>query len=94
MYLLIFLLGLIIGRNCEEIAKRTYADTHKILQAFSKTQVAATAYYMVEGIYLLIESKFIHNNLCTKDILCSCNRRNCPARTVAISTYARKVMNP
>jgi hypothetical protein len=28
---------------------------------------------------------------CTKTIICQCNRRSCPYRTLAISTYIRKM---
>ena len=82
-------IGTIYGRNVNAINQRAYEDTRKILTALSKTQAAATAYYMIEAVYLAFERKSVHKDICTRDILCDCNRRSC--RPVKIETFVRKM---
>lgn len=90
MYLVLFLLGLIIGRNLGEIWKRTYEDTCKALQKLSTSKVAAAGAYMVEGAYIGLESRLHSRPLqCPHDLLHECDKRGC--KPVKIDTWTRKL---
>jgi hypothetical protein len=82
-------IGILYGRNVQDINRRAIEDVQKIATLLSKTQFATTTYYMIEGIYMAIERKFVHKNVHTHDILCTCNRRTC--KPVSINTYVKKL---
>jgi len=84
------IIGTLYGRNMEKINQQTAEDLVRMFKAFSRTQFAATMYYMVEGVYLYFERKFMNKHIhYNHDMLCTCNRRSC--RPVNINTYARKM---
>lgn len=95
MFLLLFLLGLIIGANREAIYKQTTEDTRKAYQKLSATQLAATSYYVVETLFGILERKFSGKDL-SKDcnIINPCRKLNCDmcgGRALNIKTYIRKI---
>lgn len=94
MYLGLFILGLLIGRNANEIYYRTKADTRKVFQTLLQTQAAGTVYFMVEGIFILLMRKLADSRRQEHDLLHPCRKTvclQCGGRPMSITTYTRRL---
>lgn len=94
MLLLLFLLGIIIGRNLNEIYRRTKKDTRQVLQTLVQTQAAGSAYLMVEAVFTLLMRKLADSKRQEHDMLHPCRKAvclQCGGRPVTMATYARRL---
>lgn len=83
------IIGAVYGRNYRAINQRTYQDACKAATVLMNTQMGVTTIFVLETIVRALDKP--EKVSCMRNVMCECQRRHCPGRTVSIGYYASKI---